>query len=118
MDQMQFTSRAEAFAYMLKWQLEEKRTDPMEAAQKAGEFADIFAANMGMPTVIEPPKQGVDKVFDIVDKTVCYCEEHPKVMEFLTGAATFAIGLFAGRKTETNPVEMPPQEKIDFNSID
>ena len=88
-----------------------------EAAKKAGEFADIFATNMGMPVNTEPPKKGVDKVFEVVDKTVCYCESHPQIVDFITGAATFAIGLFAGKKSDQN-TEIPPHDKIDFQNID
>ena len=117
MNDLRFTSRAEAFAYMLKYQLEERKADPMEAAKKAGEFADIFATNMGMPVNTEPPKKGVDKVFVVVDQTVCSCESHPQVVDFITGAATFAIGLFAGKKSDQH-TEIPPQEKIDFQNID
>lgn len=118
MKDMQFTSKAEAFAYMLKYQLEERKADPMEAAQKASEFADLFASNMGMPVNVEPPKQGVDKVFEAIDKTVCYCEAHPQVVDFITGAATFAIGLFAGKKAGAPAPEIPKVEKIDFDKLD
>ena len=65
---MSFSTRAEAFAYMLNYQLNEKKADPMEAAKKANEFAEIFAQNMGIPTNVEPPAQGVDKVIKSVDK--------------------------------------------------
>ena len=118
MNDLRFTSRVEAFAYMLKFQLEERKADPMEAAKKAGEFADIFATNMGMPVNTEPPKKGVDKVFEMVDKTVCYCESHPQVVDFITGAATFAIGLFAGKKSDQSNATIPTPEKIDFQNLD
>ena len=114
---MQFSSRAEAFAYMLKYQLEEKKADPMEAAEKAGQFADIFSTNIGLPGKIEPQPQGLDKYLQMADKMVCYCDEHPRVLEFLSGAATFAVGLFTGKKTAA-PAPAPPMEKIDFSKID
>ena len=57
-----FKTRAEAFAYMLRYQLEEKRVDPMEAAKRANEFAEIFAGNLGLPKEEEKPKAGVEKV--------------------------------------------------------
>lgn len=116
--EMQFSTRAEAFAYMLKYQLDVRKADPMEAAEKANQFADIIAANFRLPAVAEAEKKGVDKAVEYVDKIVCYCDEHPRVLEFLTGAATFAVGLFAGRKTEQPQVPPQPQEKIDFNNID
>lgn len=111
-----FASRAEAFAYMLAYQVEEKHADHMDAAQRANEFADIFAKNTGLPQAIEPKKQGVDKYIDNINKVVCYCEEHPRVIEFITGAATFAVGLFTGKKIEEK--EMPKAEPIDFDKVD
>ena len=116
---MTFSTRAEAFAYMLGYQLNEKKADPMEAAKKANEFADIFAKNMGIPTTVEPPPQGVDKVIKSVDKVMCYCEEHPKVVDYLVGAVTFAAGLITQKKVEGNePPPPPPQEPIDFENVD
>ena len=40
--ELKFTTRAEAFSYMLMYMTEEKHAEPLEAAQKANEFADIF----------------------------------------------------------------------------
>lgn len=116
---MSFNTRAEAFAYMLNYQLNEKKVDPLEAAKRANEFADIFAVNMGIPTNMEPPPQGVEKVIKSVDKVMCYCEEHPKVVDYLVGAVTFAAGLVT-QKTLDNSTPLPQQqeEKIDFDKID
>lgn len=116
---MSFSTRSEAFAYMLNYQLTEKKADPMEAAKKANEFAEIFAQNMGIPTSVEPPPQGVDKVIKSVDKVMCYCEEHPKVVDYLVGAVTFAAGLITQRKVDNEPP--PPVQKhepLDFDNID
>ena len=116
---MTFSTRAEAFAYMLSYQLTERKADPMDAAKNANEFADIFARNMGIPTTVEPPPQGVEKVIKSVDKVVCYCEEHPKVIDYLVGAATFAAGLFTQKTLENNnPPPKMQQEPIDFDKID
>lgn len=116
---MSFNTRAEAFVYMLNYQLNEKKVDPLEAAKKANEFADIFAVNMGIPTHMEPPPQGVEKVIKSVDKVMCYCEEHPKVVDYLVGAATFAAGLITQKKVDNEQVPPPPkQEPIDFDQID
>lgn len=117
---MTFSTRAEAFAYMLNYQLNEKKADPMEAAKKANEFAEIFAQNMGIPTNVEPPAQGVDKVIKSVDKVMCYCEEHPKVVDYLVGAVTFAAGLITQKKVDNDTPSPPPpiQESIDFDKID
>ena len=114
-----FGSRAEAFAYMLAYQVEEKHAEPMEAAQKANEFADIYASNMGLPAKIELPKDGVEKYIQMAEKIGSYCEQHPRAIEFLTGAVTFAAGLFTGKTVEqTSHVTVIPSEKIDFNEID
>lgn len=114
-----FGSRAEAFAYMLTYQVEEKHAEPMEAAQKANEFADIYASNMGLPAKIELPKDGVEKYIQMAEKIGSYCEQHPRAIEFLTGAVTFAAGLFTGKTVEqTSQVTVIPSEKIDFSEID
>lgn len=116
---MSFSTRAEAFAYMLNYQLTEKKADPMEAAKNANEFADIFAKNMGIPTIVEPPPQGVDKIIKSVDKVMCYCEEHPKAVDYLVGAVTFAAGLFTQKTLDNdNTPTKPQQEPIDFDKID
>lgn len=116
---LQFSSRDEAFAYMLKWQLEEKKADPMEAAEKANQFADIFAANTGVPGKVEPEPKGIDKYMQLADKVVCYCDEHPKVVDYVSGAATFLVGLVLGKKEEQQK-QIPPQvkEPIDFENVE
>ena len=116
--QMKFTTRAEAFAYMLKWQLEEKKADPMEAAEKANQFAEIFAVNTGVPGKSEPEPKGIDKYMQMADKVVCYCDDHPRLVEYVTGAATFLVGLIAGKKIDNNSEPPPPVEPVDFNKID
>lgn len=116
---MTFSTRAEAFAYMLSYQLNEKKADPMEAAKNANEFAEIFAQNMGIPTTVEPQPQGVEKIIKSVDKVMCYCEEHPKAVDYLVGAVTFAAGLFTGKAVEDHTQPPKPQpEPIDFDKID
>ena len=116
---MTFSTRAEAFAYMLSYQLTERKADPMDAAKNANEFADIFARNMGIPTIVEPPPQGVDKIIKSVDKVMCYCEEHPKAVDYLVGAVTFAAGLFTQKTLDNNNTPTKPQqEPIDFDKID
>lgn len=112
-----FTTRAEAFAYMLAYQIERGK-DPMEAAQKANEFADIFATNMGLPTNTTPPPEGVDKYLTSIDKVVCYCEDHPKVVDFVAGAATFFVGTVFGRKTEQHDAPPPPVTPVDPTQLE
>ena len=114
---MQFTTRGEAFTYMLRWQLEERKADPMEAAEKANKFAEIFAENTGVPNKIEPEPRGVDKYMQMADKVVCYCDEHPRVIEYVTGAATFLVGLVVGRKESQQPAINANINPIDFDNI-
>lgn len=114
--ELKFTTRAEAFGYMLAYQLD-KGKDPMEAARMANEFADIYAVNIGIPTKQEPKPEGVDKYLVSIDKVVCYCEEHPKILDFVTGAITFAAGTIFGKKVE-EVHEQPTIEKIDFDKLD
>ena len=119
--ELKFTTRAEAFSYMLMYMTEEKHADPLEAAQKANEFADIFAKNMGIPLKIEPEPQGVDKYLSMATKIANYIEEHPKVVEYGVPALTFVAGLFTGKKVEQandnmygqRPVPPQPQEEMD-----
>ena len=113
---LKFSTRAEAFAYMLAFQLD-KGKDPMEAAKQANEFADIFAVNMGIPTNREPQPEGVDKYLVSINKVVCYCEEHPKLLDFITGAITFAAGTFFGKKID-DKAEPPRIEPIDLFKLD
>lgn len=117
--EMKFSNRAEAFAYMLSYQLE-KNTDPLEAAQKANEFADIFTRNMGLPLKSEPEPQGMDKYLCMVTKISDYIDEHPKVVEYAIPAVTFVAGLFTAKKVdqaENRSPEPVSREKIDFDKI-
>lgn len=50
--ELKFSTRAEAFNYMLSFLVEEKNVPPLDAAKQANEFAEIFATNMGLPLVI------------------------------------------------------------------
>lgn len=113
---LRFASRAEAFAFMLAFQMD-KVKDPMTAAKLADEFADLYASNMGLPNRKEPPLEGVDRYLVSIDKVVAYCEGHPKVLDFVTGAVTFAAGTFFGKKIESDsePVKI---EKIDVSKLD
>lgn len=117
--ELRFSTRAEAFAYMLAYQLDEK-ADPMAAAQKANEFADIFAKNMGIPVNITPPPEGIDRYIQMADKIVCYCDQHPKAVDMAVGVATFILGVFTGKKAEQaeDCNAAKPQEPIDFENLD
>ena len=113
--ELKFSTRADAFAYMLAHLLE-KGKDPMDAAKQADEFANIFAVNMGLPTQVEPEVKGIDKYLKEANKIACYCKDNPQLVEFITGALTFAVGAIFGKK-ESQP-EPKPIEKVEFDKID
>ena len=114
---VKFTTRAEAFAYMLAYQME-RNVDPMEAAKRAGEFAEIYASNMGLPDKVAPPPEGVDKYLQQIDKISCYCEQHPKTVDVLIGAASFLGGLVTAKAVATTPASPQiPSEPIDFDKV-
>ena len=97
---LSFSSRAEAFNYMLNYLINSEDNDPLEAAEKADKFADIFAKNAGIPDVIEPELKGVDKYISIAEKIGSYLESHPKILDYGIPALTFIAGLFTGNKIE------------------
>lgn len=113
-----FSSVADAFTYMLAYQMD-KNEDPMVAATKANEFAEIYAKNMGLPQQIEPPANGVDKYIQMAEKVGNYCDKHPKAAELLVGAATFFAGIIAGKKIDNEVAPTPNliAEPIDFNNL-
>lgn len=115
---VKFSTRADAFAYMLAYQME-RNADPMEAAKHAGEFAEIYASNMGLPDKSAPPPEGVDKYLQQIDKISCYCEQHPKTVDVLIGAVSFLGGLVTARglSTPPSPPHPMPQEPIDFDNV-
>lgn len=115
---MRFSSRAEAFAYMLSYQIEDKGLDPMDAAQKANEFADIMAKNMGLPQAIVPTPEGIDKYIAMAEKLGDYCDKHPKAIEILTGAITFVAGIATGKRVEQTQEPLIKVDPIDFTKID
>lgn len=114
-----FTTRAEAFAYMYAWLLD-KSNDPLIAAQKASEFADLYASNMALPNNIEPKAEGIDRYLQMFDKVSDYCDKHPKVTELLLGAVSFVGGLLVAKTTNNQPTPPPPpqqHEPIDFDNV-
>lgn len=114
---VKFSTRAEAFAYMLAYQME-RNADPMDAAKRAGEFAEIYASNMGLPDKVAPPPEGVDKYLQQIDKISCYCEQHPKTVDVLIGAASFLGGLVTAKAVATIPASPQiPSEPIDFDKV-
>lgn len=110
-----FSTRGEAFAYMLQRQLQDG-VEAMTAAKNADEFADIFAKNMQLPEKIEPQPKGVDKVLMSIDKISVWVDQHPKVVEMIIPTVTFVAGLFTAKTASAAPP--PPQnEPIDFENV-
>ena len=108
-------TRANAFAYMLTEQLN-GGAEPMEAAKRADEFASIFARNMGLPD--QPLPEGVEKYLQMAEKAADYCDRHPKVVEFVTGALTAAVGIFAGNKlAKDDQPSAPPPPPINMEEL-
>ena len=108
-------TRADAFAYMLTEQLN-GGAEPMEAAKRADEFASIFAKNMGLPD--QPLPEGVEKYLQMAEKAADYCDRHPKVVEFVTGALTAAVGIFAGNKlAKDDQPSAPPPPPINMEEL-
>jgi hypothetical protein len=115
--EVKFETRAEAFAYMLAYQVEQG-VGPMEAAERADVFASIFAKNMGIPDKVEPKKEGIERYIHSIDKVVTYCDEHPKAVDMVVGVATFLVGTLTGKKAEQVADAAPVAEPIDFDKID
>ena len=113
-----FTTRCEAFAYMLQQQLDDG-VEAMAAAKKADEFADIFAKNMQLPEKVEPQPKGIDKVLMSIDKVSVWVDEHPRIVEMIVPTVTFIAGLFTAKAASpTSPAPSPQNESIDFENID
>lgn len=111
-----FTTRGEAFAYMLQTQLSDG-IDPMTSAQRANEFADIFAKNMNLPERIEPKPKGVDGVLATIDKVSVWVDAHPKVVEMIVPTVTFIAGLFTAKAATPPPPAPVNNEPIDFDNV-
>lgn len=112
-----FTTRGEAFAYMLQAQLNDG-VEAMAAAKRADEFADIFAKNMNLPERVEPKPKGVDGVLATIDKVSVWVDAHPKVVEMIVPTVTFIAGLFTAKATTPPPPAPINNEPIDFDNIE
>lgn len=112
-----FSTRGEAFAYMLQQQLS-AGVEAMAATKKADEFADIFAKNMQLPEKVEPQPKGIDKVLMSIDKVSVWVDQHPKVVEMIVPTVTFIAGLFTAKATAPAPPPLQNNEPIDFDKLD
>lgn len=115
-DMPTFSTRGEAFAYMLQSQLADG-VEPMAAAKLADEFAEIFAKNMQLPEKVEPKPKGVDGVLATIDKVSVWVDSHPKVVEMLVPTVTFIAGLFTA-KAAAPPPPAQCNESIDFEKVE
>ena len=112
-----FSTRGEAFAYMLQAQLSEG-VEAMAAAKKADEFATIFAKNMQLPEKVEPQPKGVDKILASIDKVSVWVDAHPKVVEMIVPTVTFIAGLFTAKAAAPPPSpHKENNEPIDFENV-
>jgi hypothetical protein len=111
-----FTTRGEAFAYMLQQQLNDG-VEAMTAAKKADEFAEIFAKNMQLPEKVEPQPKGIDKVLTSIDKVSVWVDQHPKVVEMIVPTVTFIAGLFTAKATAPAPPPPAPNDPINFEEV-
>lgn len=117
-----FTTRSEAFNWMLNYLIEDKKIEPLEAAKQAEEFAKIVAANNGLPQQTMPEPKGMDRYIQEVKKVVVLVKENPEIIEYGVPLVSFITGLFTGKKAEqqaamTDPDPAATQEPIDFDKI-
>lgn len=111
-----FTTRAEAFAYMLQQQLC-NGVEAMAAAQRADEFAEIFAKNLKLPEKIEPKPEGVDGVLATIDKVSVWIDAHPRIVEMIVPTVTFVAGLFTAKAAVPSPPAPQENEPINFDEV-
>lgn len=103
---------------MLAIRMNEGR-DPMEAARDAGDFAKIYAANMGLPDHEEKPVEGIDKYMRDLDKIAGYCDAHPKMVDLLLGAVSFVGGILTSKAVDNRPTPPPTATPpIDFDNVE
>lgn len=117
-----FTTRSEAFNWMLNYLIEDKKIEPLEAAKQAEEFAKIVAANNGLPQQMMPEPKGMDRYIQEVKKVVVLVKENPEIIEYGVPLVSFITGLFTGKKAEqqtamTDSDPAATQEPIDFDKI-
>lgn len=113
--QARFTCSADAYIYILNYELE-KGTDPIKAAERADLFTELYVKHTGIPKMVIPEPQGIDKAIIMIQKVIKIGKDYPEVVDVLKGAAVFGTGMFAGKAVEDKIVE-EKREEIDFSHI-
>lgn len=112
----QFRDRGEAFAYMLSSRIAQG-VEPLQAAKEADEFANIFAANTGLPERRTPQPEGIDKYIEGFNKCCRCIEEHPKLVELAVPLLSFVAGFFVKKET-TPPCNIPTEQLVDATKLE
>jgi hypothetical protein len=111
-----FKDKGEAFTYMLALRVA-AGIDALVAAREAGEFAELVAANTGLPEKQTPPAQGIDKYIEGFEKCCKCVEAHPKLVEFAVPLLSFAAGIFVKKET-TPPCESAAPSAVDATTLE
>lgn len=110
-----FTSRADAFQYMFG-ELYQNGADPLSAADRANDFANVVAENLCLPKEPEKPKTAVEQGISILKQVTVIKREYPDVWDLLVGALGGVIGSIAGVKA-TEELEEPTAAPLDFDTM-
>lgn len=115
-DVPKFTSRSEAFDFMLTHMCA-RGADLMDAAERANAFADIIAKNKSLPDAPPTPKNAIDTGIGYLKQIVVIKKEYPEIWDLVAGAVGGLIGAFAGSKAaqeEEIEDERPP---VNFDEL-
>jgi hypothetical protein len=113
MDIPTFTSRAEAFDYMLTT-LVGKGEDIMTAAEKAEAFADIVCRNRALP---DKPKTFVQQCVGALKEVSEVKREYPEMWEIVSGVLGGVVGVLAGSKASKETHDDSPVQPLDFDNM-
>jgi hypothetical protein len=113
MDIPTFTSRAEAFDYMLTT-LVGKGEDIMTAAEKAEAFADIVCRNRALP---DKPKTFVQQCVGALKEVSEVKREYPEMWEIVSGVLGGVVGVLAGSKAAKGAHDDSPVQPLDFDNM-
>lgn len=111
-----FSSRSEAFDFMLAHRLE-RGDDYDEAAIAADKFADVIAKNKKLPTTPPKPKNGIEKAVEYVEQIAAIKKDHPEVWELVVGGIGGLISSFAVANGNNGGHEELAPAEIDFENL-